>query len=265
MRLLLRRSLFLALSPLLTVSAAPAARAANSLQQLRPVQVSGTVAGYDNGTQLIAVNTRMGLKSFIVNNRTLVLLNNHSAALTAITAGDEVTVEYQYETSTANTIHLFREASRSGTVVSTTTTAVNLRLKSGAVLTLTTNAGSVVDLEGIRLTSNSVLVGRRVTAVYEPGTFTLLSLEASSKLAKGTITAVDPEARTLVISGPKALTFAVHADATVRRAGSSAALTDLTVGDKVTVAYLREASTVRALALTARPAPVSPNNAKRKN
>lgn len=265
MRLLRRLSLLLALLPLTTVYAVRPVKAAATQRTIPQAHLSGTVVGFDNSAQLLSVNTRLGLKRLLVNNRTLVLLNNHTAALTAITAGDEVTVDYQYDTSIANTIHLFREASRSGTVVSTTTNGISLRLKNGAILTLTTNAGSVVELGGIPLTSNSVLVGRRVTAIYEPGTFTLLSLAGSSKTVKGTITAIDPVTRSLIISGRNALTFDISDDATVRRAGSAASLTDLAVGDRVVVAFLRDAGIVRALAIDARAGTVTPTGTTRKN
>jgi len=265
MRLLFRFSLLLALLPLGTLSAPCPTQAAEALRQLPQAHISGTVYQYDNSAGILSVNTRLGLKRFLVNNRTLVLLNNHSSTVTAITNGDEVTVDYQYETSTANTIHLIREASRTGTVVSTTSTSISVRLGNGAVLALNTNANSVIELGGILLTSNSVLVGRKVTAVYEPGTSTLLSLNGSSKTVNGTITSIDPTGRSLVISGRTPLTFAINADATIRRAGSSAALTDLLVGDRVLVAYLRDAGTARALAIDARAAAVTPTNSKRKN
>lgn len=252
MRLLPRLFLTAALFPLLAGTAEHQARAASQLRSIPEAHVSGTVFAYDPSGPLLSVNTRLGLKRFLLNNRTLVLLNNHTSTLSANNVGDEVTVDYQYNTSIANTVHLFREASRTGTVVSTTSTAINLRLGNGAVLTLNTNAGSVVELGGIRLISNSVLVGRKVTAVYEPGTFILLSLDGSSKTTSGTITSIDAEGRTLVISGRNALTFDISTDATVRRAGSPAALTDLVVGDRVRVAFLRDAGIVRALAIDAR-------------
>jgi len=265
MRFSLRWLLILPLLSLLTLSAAQPAHSVEALRQLPEAHASGTIYAYDASGPLLSVNTRLGLKRFLLNNRTLVLLNNHSSTLNANNVGDEVIVDYQYDTLIANTVQIIREASRTGTVVSTTTTSISLRLRNGAVLALTTNGNSVVELGGIPLTSNGVLVGRKVTAVYEPGTFTLLSLDGSSKTAKGNITAIDPTNRTLVISGRNALTFDIDADATVRRAGSSAALTDLVVGDRVVVAYLRDASTVRALAIDARAAAVTPTSSRQKN
>jgi hypothetical protein len=264
MRLLPRFTLLVALLPLFSPGAVRPTLAA-PLQSLPEAHVSGKVYTYDNEAQLLSVNTRLGLKRFIVTNSTVLLLNNHTTAFTNITTGDQVTVDYQYETSTANTIRLIREASRTGMVTSTTATGISLRLNSGAVLPLVINSSSVLELGGIPLTTHSVLVGRRVTAVYEPGTLAVLSLEASSKTAKGTITAVDPTGLTLAISGKKAFTFAISSDATVRRTGASAELTDLVVGDRVVVAYLREASTVRALAIDARAAVVTAAHAGRKN
>lgn len=254
-----------ALLPLLASVPAHHAQAASQLRTPPEAHVSGTVYAYDAAGPLLSVNTRLGLKRFLLNNRTLILLNNHSSTLNANNVGDEVTVDYQYNNSVATTVHLFREASRTGTVVSTTNTAINLRLGNGGVLTLNANGNSVVELGGIPLTSNSVLVGRKVTAIYEPGTFTLLSLTGSSKTVNGTITSIDPNTRTLVIGGRNVLTFDIRTDATVRRAGSSAALTDLTVGDRVVVAYLRDAGIVRALAIDARPGTVTPTGKGPKN
>jgi hypothetical protein len=264
MRLSPRYSLLLALLPLLTLSAVWPARPAEALRQLPEAHASGTIYAYDASGPLLSVNTRLGLKRFLLNNRTLVLLNNHTSTLSANNVGDDVTVDYQYETSTANTVQITREASRNGTVVSTTSTTINVRLGSGAVQSFTTNAASVVELGGILLTGNSVLVGRKVTVIYEPGTSTLLSLSGSSKTVKGTITSIDATGRTLAISGNTPLSFAINTDATVRRAGVSAALTDLTVGDRVTVAYLRDAGVVRALAIDARAAATT-TDSKRKN
>lgn len=264
MRLLPRLTVLIALLPLFQPGTVRPAQAA-PLQALPEAHVSGKVYTYDNEGQFLSVNTRLGLKRFIVTNSTVLLLNNHTTAANSITTGDQVTVDYQYETSTANTIRLIREASRTGTVTSTTTTGITLRLNSGAVLPLVTNASSVLELGGIPLSTRSVLLGRRVTAVYEPGTLAVLSLEAASKTAKGTITSVDPTGLTLAISGKKAFTFAISADATVRRTGASAELTDLVVGDRVVVAYLREASTVRALAIDARAGVVTPTRSGRKN
>jgi hypothetical protein len=258
MRPLSRFYLTAALLPLLAAVPAHHAGAASQLRSIPEAHASGTIFAFDPGGPLLSVNTRLGLKRFLLNNRTLLLLNNHTTTLTANNVGDQVTVDYDYTTSTANTVHVFREASRSGTVVSATSSTITLRLGNGTVLTLNSNAGSVVELGGIPLTSNSVLVGRKVKAVFEPGTFLLLSLDGSSKTTKGTITSIDAEARTLVISGRNALTFDISTDATVRRAGSSAALTDLVVGDRVQVAYLRNAGTVRALAINARPGTVTP-------
>lgn len=262
MRLSRRLSLLLAVFPLLALCAA---RPAAALRSLPEAHLSGTIFAYDPAGPLLSVNTRLGLKRLLLNNRTLVLLNNHTTTLTANNVGDQVSVDYQYETSTANTVQIIREASRTGTVVSTTATSISVRTAKGIIQAFTTNANSVVELGGIPLTANGVLVGRKVTVIYEPGTSTLLSLDGSSKTVKGTITSIDAAARTLAISGNNPLSFTISTDATVRRAGVSAALADLAVGDRVTVAYLRSAGTVQALAIDARAAAVTRAGSKSKN
>lgn len=221
---------------------------------LPPVSISGTVSGFENGTGLIGLNTRLGLRSFRLDSGTLVLLNNHSGARTDIQVGDSATVVYQYETLVANTIHLFRTARRSGTVGTVTATGVQLRLSRRANLQLQANAASVVEVEGIPITDRGVLTGVRVRAVYEPGTLLLLNLRAESRLTRGRIVTVDSTASTLTVDGRRDLTLAVDPLATIRRSGLTATLEDLAADDRVLVAYVKEGSVLRALAIEAAPA-----------
>lgn len=216
-------------------------------------RVSGTIIGYDNTTALIAINSRLGRRSFLVNAGTLVLLNNHSAARTDIQIGDDATITFEYSTSTATTIHLFRTASRTGTVGTVAATSVQLRLSRQANLTFQANAATVTDVEGIPLDQRGVLAGVRAKAVFEPGSLLLLKLRATSKLASGAIVTVNDEADTLTIAGRRDLAFAVDPLATIRRAGATATLADLAVDDDVRVAYVKEGAALRALAIEATP------------
>ncbi|MGV3719500.1 MAG: hypothetical protein ACO1SX_01210, partial [Actinomycetota bacterium] len=75
--------LSLCLLPLLPMAGDRQAAAA-----LPPARISGTVTGFDNQALLIGLNTRLGPRSFLLSSRTLVLLNNHSAARTDIQIGD---------------------------------------------------------------------------------------------------------------------------------------------------------------------------------
>lgn len=220
---------------------------------LPAVAISGTVSSFDNGTALIGLNTRLGPRSFRLNSSTLVLLNNHTAARTDIQIGDSATIVYQYETSVANTIHLVRTARRSGTVGTVTATTVQLQLSRRANLQLQANAASVVEVEGIPIADRGVLTGVRARAVYEPGTLLLLKLHADSKLARGRIVTVDATASTLAVTGRRDLALAVDPLATIRRAGLTATLEELAADDRVVIAYVKEGSVLRALAIEATP------------
>jgi len=224
-----------------------------AIAALPTTTVSGTIIGFDNSTALIAINTRLGRRSLLLNSGTLVLLNNHSAARTDIQIGDDARITYEYSTSIATTIHLFRTASRTGTVGTVAATSVQLRLSRRANLTLQANTSTVTDVEGILLDQRGVLTGVRAKAVFEPGSLLLLKLRATSKLASGAIVTVDDEADTLTITGRRDLAFAVDPLATIRRAGATATLADLAVDDDVRVAYVKEGATLRALAVEATP------------
>ena len=137
------RSHFLLLA--LLALAAPSAVSATTVATLPPSQVSGTVIGYDTAATLLNVLTRLGAKSFLVTNTTVVLLNNHSATTTNIQAGDQVTVTYDYSTFTALKIHLFRETKETGTIKSVTasgTTAATFVIKLNGCGQTTVTAGA---------------------------------------------------------------------------------------------------------------------------
>lgn len=220
---------------------------------LHLTETTGTVLGYDDDTTLLSVNTRLGPKTFVVTTGTLILLNNHTANLNNIQPNDKVTVRYRFDTSVAATVHLFRERRVAGTVVAGSDEELDVRIKGGAVVTFELNDSSRVDLEGILLDDLSVLEGRRVTAIYEPGSFLLLSLKGESPRLAGRITAVDTAARTVTVSGRTPRTVTLGTAATLRRSGAVVPITSLVVGDRVTIAYVRSGTTLQGLALTARP------------
>jgi hypothetical protein len=218
---------------------------------VRSVEVRGTVIGFDQGTSLIALNTRLGARSFLVTSRTLVLLNNRSASANNIAIGDEAIVNYQYETSTANTIHLIRRIRRSGTVGTVTDNSLQFRISRRASLQLQLNDASEVLVEGIPVDEPAVLTGLKAKAVVEPGSLLLLTLKASSRATRGRLAAVDFIESTITITGRRNLTLPVDPLATIRRNGSLVGLEELTAGDRVRVAFVKQRGVFRVLAIEA--------------
>jgi len=222
---------------------------------VRP-SISGTVVTFDPSTQILTVNTRLGVKTFRLTTNTIILLNNHNAATTDILPGDDVTVTYIYPSFEATIVHLFRESTREGKITTATGTSVVLRINSNTTLNLTTNANSVLELAGIPITNTTVLAGRHARVVFETNTFVIISLSASAPTLNGAITAIDTASRTISVqTASKTVNLTVDAAATVRRDGTTSTLANLQVGDKVRVAYVQNRSTLRALAVDARSVP----------
>lgn len=219
----------------------------------RLAEATGTVSGFDTGQSLLDVNTRLGSKLFLVRPTTLILLNNHTATTDSIELGDDVTVTYRFDTSEATQIHLFREARSRGRITAVGTGTMDLRKANGAVVRLRPDANSRVELEDILLVNQSVLVGRQASAVFEPGTLVLLSLAARSSRAEGRVQSRDTTAKTVTLAGGRTpRVFTLDAAATVRRNGAVAALADIQVGDRVTIAFVRTGTIRKALAVRAR-------------
>jgi hypothetical protein len=212
---------------------------------------TGTVIGFSAQDQVLRVNTRLGALSLLVTSDTLVLLNNHTATNTDIRAGDKVTVEYRFDTREVKLVHLVRQQRRTGRIVDVTATAVVLRVD-GANLSLRTDTQSLVELEEIPLTTRSVLIGRQATAVFEPGSLLLLSLNGESELVTAPLTAVDATARTVTLGGRRPRTLTLDSAATLLRNGTTTTIASLVTGDRVTVAFIRQGTVLRGLALTAR-------------
>jgi hypothetical protein len=215
-------------------------------------EVSGTVVGFDSSSQLLTVNTRFGVRRFLLNSSTLVLLNNRTAQANNIQAGDDVDVEYRYPEAVAVTVHLHREEKRSGRVTSVSGGTISLLLPRGAVLNLRPDAQTHFTIEGIPITEQTLLVNRNATALYEPGIFNLLSLAARTPgVMNGTIAAVDAAARTVTLRGKPRPVLAVHASAAILRNGKAVALGSLQPGDRVRVAFVGKDAKRRVLALRA--------------
>jgi hypothetical protein len=246
--------LFLILSLALVGPLLCAERSAARSQPL--VEVTGNAIGYDASQGLLQVNTRLGTKRYFVTNTTLVLLNNHSSTPQNIQAGDKLVISYDYATVTAKTIRIVRKGRTSGTVVSVSTTAIGVRSANGAVLALRPDAASRILLEGVPLTSNQVLLGRRVTATYEPTSLLVLSLSGTARVSRGTLSEVDADAGLITLNGSLD-TLTVDENATIYRNGISVELADLTAGDRVRVIQVRDGDSVRALAIEARPGTVA--------
>jgi hypothetical protein len=214
--------------------------------------VSGRIIAFDEDTSLLAVNTRLGRRSFLITNTTLILLNNHAGDTGDLQPGDEANVTFQYHNSAATRVRVFRETRQRGTVTAVGNNTIDLRLRGGAVIQLRPDAQSRIELEQIPVEDRRVLIGRRVVSVFEPGTFLLLSLAGESGSAAGPITAVDAATRTVTLGGRRPRVYTLDAPATVRRGGEVVPLTALTVGDRARVAFVREGTTFRGLALDAR-------------
>ena len=236
------------------------------------VTVTGTVIslGAQNtstGLRDLSINTRLGPRTVEVGATTLLLLNNHTTTAANITVGLKAEVIYNYSTLLAKQVKVFNETKITGKVVSATTTSVTIR-KSGANITLTTNTGSVLDLNGIPISNPAVLVGQKGTFVYEPGTNLVLSSDSAATLVKNaTLTSVDNTTRSLVTGGTQPLTFTVDTNATILRNGQIVPLTSLVAGDRLRISYTRDITNpnspvLRLLALEASPL-TNPTPAKR--
>jgi hypothetical protein len=219
----------------------------------REAEVEGTVISFDQQAQILNVNTRLGAKSFLVTNTTLIFLNNHTTNANSMTAGDVVTVRYNYDTSTATEILITRELGDTGRIVSASGANISLRLSDGLLLGLHTDAGSQVSLGGLPVTNAAVLVNRKAKVVYEPGTFLILSLAARSELVHGRITASDTTAKTITVTAAKSRVMKLDAAANIARSGAAATQADLVVGDHARVAYVRNKAGFRALIIRANP------------
>jgi phage baseplate assembly protein gpV len=85
---------------------------------------------------------------------------------------------------------------------------------------------------------------------------------------KGTVTAIDPSAKTITVQGSKAtITLSIASTTTFKKDGKPATLEDFTVGEKVTGSYAKGATgvltacsvhTKTAMAKTTKPKPTTP-------
>jgi len=232
---------------------ATAARAVVTPEPQPTRDISGRVTSFDTASMILTVNTALGIKQFLLNARTLILINNHTGTAANITIGDLVTVTYQPFNSIATQVLIIRESTASGKITTATAGSIGLKISSGAVLNLTVNANSVVELNGIPITTPTVLVGLHAHAIYETGTFLLLSLTAESKsLTNGRITVIDTTNRTITVTANgRQFFFTVDLNATVRRNGATDVFSNLQLGDRVKVAYVTKNQVNRALAIQA--------------
>ncbi len=234
---------------------APAARAA-----VRDVTLTGTVISVETSTgtaqqfRRLAVNTRLGPKTVLIANTTLLLLNNHSTTAASIAVGDRVSVTYDYSTLVASIVEITREEKITGKIVSASATEIDVKTH-GAILALKTDPNSVVDLNNILVSNRAVLTGQRGTFIFEPTTNLLLSMNASASLLRSTLTAVDTAKNTVTLAGRSPLTIALDPNATLLRNNAVVPLTSLVIGDRLRVAFTRNTTgTLRLLALSAVPA-----------
>lgn len=237
---------------LLAAALSGAVAGLNPAQAAQPLAtLTGTVTGYDASSTLLSVNGRLGVEQFIVPTSAQILLNGRASTVQAIQVGDEVTVRYDYNTARAVVVRVFREAKRQVTINTVSSTGMGLRLPSGNVVAAKIDAASQITLEGFQVSNNAVLVGRSATAIYEPGTFLILSLAVNGQVFKGRATAVDSSGRTVTLAGTQSLTFAVDTNATITRNGSAATLAQIVVGDQVKTVFVKNAAGRRSLLLKA--------------
>ena len=215
-------------------------------------EITGTITGYDGQQSILTVNTRLGSRGFLLDQLTLILLNNHAGDTDDFRLGDRVLVSFRFDTAVASRVHIFREARQRGKIVSASNTAINYRVGGGAALNLRLDANSRVELAGIPLSGVALLAGRRATAVYEPGTFLLLSLSAEASSLNGRVQAVNVANGTLTLTGGKSRVFTVDPVATIRRDGRTTTLSALQPGDRVRLAFTRGGAGQTALAVQAR-------------
>ncbi len=218
-------------------------------------ELTGTVTGFDPDTAQLNVNTRLGPRFFRVVARTLILLNGRTTTSQNIDAGDDVTVVYDFSSSEADEVRLFREAQRGGVITAVTNTTLTLRTNSGALINLRPDASSVVDLAGIPLSDRAVLLNRRVSALYEPGSFLLLTLRGEARTMEARLASVDGEKRTVTLQGKPSRTLALDTAATIRRGTQVVELADLKRGDRLVLALSAAGKGRRVLALQARRKP----------
>jgi hypothetical protein len=223
----------------------------------RLTELTGTALGFDQEQSLLSVNTRLGPKLFLVTPRTLFLLNNHEADVDDVLPGDEVTVRYQFDTSEARLVHLFREARQTARVTAATANSLSLRVR-GATLTLQANAASQMQLANIAVGNPQVLVGQRVTAVFEPGSQLLLRLKGDVSAANGTVTAVNTTTNQVTLSGRRGGVFTLDPSATIILGEEQVTLPDVVVGSRARLAFVRSAGLRRGLALSVTPVATPP-------
>ncbi len=216
--------------------------------------IEGTVIGYSAQSALLNVMTPVGSRNFLVNTETLIILNGRSSSAQQLTANSEVEVRYEYPSYVARRIDITREAKRSGTIRSATTTTFDLKIRN-AVLTMRPDNNSRIDIEGLALDDRRTLAGLQATVIYEPGTLLVLSAEAQAQKFKGKITALNTTTRVMTVTGTSIRDFTVDTNATIRRDGVTAQITGLAVDDKVTVVFVKAGAVRRALILEAKSPP----------
>lgn len=217
----------------------------------RTTELSGKVQSYSANTALLAVLTRLGLKSFLINDGTIITLNNHSGTTADLRSGDEVTVTYEFSTARAVRVRLVRENKLKGKIRTVTAAAIEVGAGAGSALSLRVNTSSKINLDGIVLTDRSVLVGIPATAIYEPGTLTLLSLRGTATVFSGRISAIDVANRRVTLVNRATRVITLDSRATLQRNGTAAAIGDLVVGDLVRASYVNDGTVFRGFAAEA--------------
>lgn len=213
---------------------------------------TGTVTGFDPQSSLLNVNTRLGPRLLLVTSNTLILLNDRVGTVQDLDPGDEVEVEYRFDTLEVFFVRITRETRLRGRVVAVTTTGITFRLDRGGQVVLDLDNQTRVRLAGLQVADNGVLVGRAGTAIVEPGSLLLLRFAGDASQFRGRITSVDTVGRTLTaVSGGRSRTFTLAELATVSLNGVVGDLTSLAAGDRVQIAFHRVRRTSRAAVVAA--------------
>jgi len=218
--------------------------------QLRTVDISGDVFGFDPDQGLLNVNTRLGPRNFLVTPSTVVLVNGRPADAQDLLPDDPVTISYRFDTSEARIIRVKRTTRGQGTVVAIGNNTLDLRIRGGDVLRLTLDEATRTRLAGVGLTSPAVLTGMQVKTVYDPVTRLVLSVDAPSSSASttsGRITVIDPATQTLTVAGRRTSVFTVDPNATILLNGQSVEFSELKLRDQISLAFTRSGAANRAL------------------
>ena len=224
----------------------------------------GTVSGFDDDAGLLTIETRLGRRQFFITGGTLILLNGRAGDTGDFGGGnngvneDYADVAYHIDSLEAVKVRLTREQRRSGRITAADDNSIDLRLRAGGALELEMDNQSRRRAAGVKVEDAAAMVGLNADAVFEPGTGLLISIQAAASTLRGRVTAVDDTAETLTVDGPRDLSFVVPDNATIRRAGQTATLADVAVGDRAQVVFARRGVERQVVALIVRPAPAKP-------